>query len=77
MILYLVEYIAASDVCDLCQDDPAGRIEKTDNPSSRRGLFSQDDINKGKIAFQHFTVSGVGWGCGCGGPIFVGHLECP
>lgn len=45
-------------MCGLCQTEPGGRIEKTNNPSFGRRFFSQDDINKGKIAFQHFMVSG-------------------
>ena len=53
-IIFAVEGIGI-DRCGLCAGNPVGRIERTADPGFEHIFFTQDDINRGDISFQHFA----------------------
>ena len=55
-ITIIVESI---DSCNQCGGDSAGRIERTRDPGFEHLYFTQEDVNNGNIAFQHFSSFGT------------------
>lgn len=55
-ITYTVQSV---DTCGQCsEEERAGQIERTDTPGQAHIFFTQDDVDRGEISFQHFARFG-------------------